>query len=73
MFISKTEFSLHIEDIVRQLECSYVDALMYYANTTGAHDEDIAKMISDPLKEKIRVEVANDFILPKRTDGELEF
>ena len=73
MFSSKTEFSLYIERTKKESGASYLETLLDYANETGAYDEDIAKMLTETLKQKILVESQEDYVFGKRTDGELEF
>lgn len=73
MFKSKTEFSLHIENLRKENSCTYIEALLDYAESTGAHDEEIAKMISPSLKEKIALEAQEDYILQPRTDASFDY
>ena len=65
MFESKTAFSLHIENLVKEHECTYTEALLYYAEITGAEYEDMASMMSPCLIEKVKLEAQEKFQLPK--------
>lgn len=72
MFETKTAFSLHIEDIVKEHECSYTEALLYYAELTGAEYTDMADMMSPCLIEKVRIEAELNHHLPKPTTFQID-
>lgn len=67
MFESKTAFSLHIESLVKEHECTYTEALIYFAEISGAEYEDMSSMMSPCLIEKVRLEAQERFLLPKET------
>ena len=67
LFKTKTEFSLHIESLAKEHDCSYIDACLYFAEITGADYSDLALMMSASLIEKIRIEAQSLFHLPKST------
>lgn len=72
MFTSMTDFSLHIEKIVKDTGKSYLETLMDYANETGAEFDAMAKMMTETLKEKIRLEASEEYMLPKSTTTVLD-
>jgi hypothetical protein len=72
MFETKTAFSLHIEELVRQHECSYTEALLFYAEVTGAEYSSIAEMMSPCLVEKVRIEAEINHHLPKPTTFQID-
>lgn len=72
MFETKTAFSLHIEDLVKEHGCSYTEALLYYAEITGAEYEDMASMMSSCLVEKVRMEAEQNHHLPKPTTIQID-
>ncbi len=66
--ISETNFciNLTIEGIVKEKELSYMDAVLYYAQTSEIEPEAMAKMLNQSIKDKIEVE-AQELHLLKRT------
>ena len=56
--VTKEEFHKAIEDIVWDLDCTYVEAAMNYANKVGMDPESVGEMIKrDPvLKSKFQEE-----------------
>ena len=72
MFENKTSFSLHIESLVKEHDCTYTDALLYYAEITGAEYSDIANMMSSCLVEKVRMEAEKTHHLPKPTTIQID-
>ena len=68
MFETKAAFSLNIENIVYEHECSYTDALLYFSETTGADYKDMAEMMSDCLKEKVKQEAISNFHIKQDTE-----
>ena len=61
-----TKFAEEIEDIVWDLDISYLDAVILYCERKGIEPEETKKLISKPLKEKIEVDAMNLNLLPKR-------
>lgn len=72
MFDTKTSFSLHIEDLVKEHSCSYTDALIYYAEITGAEYSDMVDMMSTCLIEKVRIEAETTHHLPRSTTTQID-
>jgi hypothetical protein len=62
---SKEEFSVTIERFAKQKRCSYMDAVILYAEENEIEVESAARMISQSLKEKIEVEAQDLNFLPK--------
>lgn len=65
MFKNSNEFSLHIESIAKAKRLSHMDAVLEYCKVNQIEPDDVTRLISKSLKEKI----ANDFMelgfLPK--------
>lgn len=65
MFKNSNEFSLHIESIAKAKRLSHMDAVLEYCKDNQIEPDDVTRLISKSLKEKI----ANDFMelgfLPK--------
>jgi len=55
-FRSSNEFSIHIEEQVRSLNISYMEAIITYCNEQDIDVERIAGLISSSLKDKIQLE-----------------
>ena len=53
MFKTANEFSLHIEQIVRDKKMSYMDAVLEYCKENYLEPEDVSKLINISLKDKI--------------------
>lgn len=60
-----TNFSFQIEKIVTEKNISYMDAVVWYCEETGFEIELAAKMISNTLKSKIKMEAEELHYLPK--------
>ena len=65
------EFSLKIEEIVWDKDVSYMDAIVLYCEETGFEVELAAKLISNVLKSKIKVEAESLHFLPKSNTAKL--
>jgi len=67
MFKTANEFSLHIEEIVREKKnLSYMDAVLYYCKENFLEPEDIASLINKSLKDKIEMNFRDLNYLPKQ-------
>ena len=66
MFKTANEFSLHIEQIVRDTRMSYMDAVLEYCKENYLEPEDIASLINKSLKDKIEMNFRERNYLPKQ-------
>jgi len=66
-----TTFSLTIENIVREKQIPYMDAIIQYCHETGLEIELVAKLISGALKSKIKIEAEDLNFLPKSNTHKL--
>jgi hypothetical protein len=66
MFKSSNDFSLHIEQIVRDKKISYMDAVLQYCKENFIEPEDVAKLVNKSLKDKLEVNFQDENYLPKR-------
>lgn len=64
-------FSIDIEDIVEDKDVSYMDAVIIYCEKKGLEIEIAAKMCSDALKAKIRMEAQSLHYLPRSNTAKL--
>ena len=60
------DLNLTIEQIVRDTELSYMEAVLDYAKTSEIEPEAMAKMLNQSIKDKIEVE-AQSLNMLKRT------
>ena len=60
------DLNLTIENIVQEKELSYMDAVLYHAQTLELEPEAMAKMLNQSIKDKIEVE-AQSLNMLKRT------
>lgn len=65
MFKTANEFSLYIEQLVREKKLSYMDAVLDYCKENFLEPEDISKLINKSLKEKIALDMQELNYLPK--------
>jgi len=65
-FISRDKFVEDIEKIVLDTDQSYIDAIVSYCEDNNIDIESVNKLISKPLKEKLRYE-ATELNYLKRT------
>jgi hypothetical protein len=66
IFKSSNEFSMYIEQIVRDKNISYMDAILKYCQENFIEPEDIAKLVNKSLKDKLEVNFQDEDYLPKK-------
>lgn len=74
MQVSRDEivsFSCEIERIVYDKDVSYMDAIILYCEDTGLEVELAAKLVSDTLRSKIKMEAEDLHFLPKSNTAKL--
>lgn len=64
-------FSIMIEKIAKEKHVSYMDAVILYCEETGFEVEVAAKLISNALKSKIKMEAEELNFLPKSNTTKL--
>ena len=57
--MNSKEFSLTIENIVKEKKISHMDAVIWYCEQNGLDTSQVSSLISKSLKEKIQVEAVN--------------
>jgi hypothetical protein len=70
-FMSQTKFSSEIEDIVKSSNLSYIESVLHYCEENSIELETISKLISKPLKERIRCEAMDLNFLKKSSRAKL--
>ena len=53
-FLTPQKFAIEIEKIVLEEELNYIDAILHYCDTNSLEIESITKLISKPLKERLK-------------------
>jgi hypothetical protein len=53
-FLTPSKFALEIEKIVAEENCNYIDAICHYCEINSIEVDSIAKLISKPLKERLK-------------------
>ena len=66
IFKSSNDFSMHIEQIVRDKKISYMDAVLQYCKENFIEPQDVAKLVNKSLKDKLDVNFQDENYLPKR-------
>lgn len=71
-FICSSKFSQIIEEIVKKnQDMNYIDAIVYYCEERGLEVDSITKLISKPLKEKIKCDAINLNFLKRTSRAKL--
>lgn len=66
-FLSPEKFALDIERYVQENSCDYIEAIVNYCEHNNIEIETISKLISKPLKEKLRYNATQLNFLKKTT------
>ena len=53
-FLTPQKFAMEIEKIVANDELNYIDAILHYCENNNLEVESITKLISKPLKERLK-------------------
>jgi hypothetical protein len=70
-FISKDKFAEDIESLVLKTKMNYIDAIVEYCEENSIEMESVSKLISKPLKEKIKRDATELNFLKKTTRAKL--
>ena len=70
-FVSKDKFAEDIEALVLKSNYSYIEAIVYYCESNDIELDLVGKLVSRPLKEKIRCEAMDLNFLKKTSRGKL--
>lgn len=66
MFKTANEFSLHIEQIVKEKRINYMDAVLDYCKENFLEPDDVSSLINKSLKDKLEVDFREMNYLPKQ-------
>ena len=64
-FLSKKRFSKMVEDTVRKMSMSYMDAVVYLCDENTIEVDDVKKYLSSSIKDRIEAEAMNLNFLEK--------
>ena len=53
-FLTPQKFAMEIEKIVAEDELNYIDAIIHYCESNNLEVESMTKLISTPLKERLK-------------------
>ena len=53
-FLTPQKFAMEIEKIVAEENLNYIDAIVHYCDVNSLEIESITKLISKPLKERLK-------------------
>ena len=53
-FLTPSKFALEIEKIVSEAKINYIDAIVHYCELNEIEVDSITKLVSKPLKEKLK-------------------
>ena len=70
-FISRDKFVEDIEKLVLETNQSYIDAIVFYCEKNNIDIESVNKLVSKPLKEKLRYEATELNYLKRTSHGKL--
>ena len=70
-FISKDKFAEDIEKMVLDRSLSYIDAIVEYCSENDIELDGVNKLVSKPLKEKLKYEATQLNFLKKTSHGKL--
>ncbi len=72
-FLCQSKFAQDIEYLVMTSKINYIEAIVTYCEENGIEFESISKLISKPLKEKLRNEATQLNFLKKTSRAKLVF
>ena len=70
-FLCPQNFAQDIEQIVKNSKINYIDAIITYCEENSIEVETVSKLISKPLKEKLRHNATELNFLKKTTRAKL--
>ena len=70
-FLSQSKFSTDIEELVKESGLTYIESIVTYCDENTIDIETVSKLISKPLKERIRCEAMQLNYLKKSSRAKL--
>lgn len=72
-FLTSDKFSYAIEQLVLTEKVNYIEAIVLFCESNGIEVDSIAKLISKPLKEKLKWDAVRLNYMKKSTRAKLPF
>ena len=72
-FVSKEKFAEEIEKIVKTSQMNYIDAIVEYCTINNIEVESVSKLISKPLKDKLRYDATELNYLKQSSKAKIKF
>lgn len=63
--LTKADLISQVESLVRTEGMGYAESIVHICDSKGIDPEDVAKLISGSLKEKLKAEAQRNNLLPK--------
>mgnify|MGYP001062172142 FL=1 len=70
-FMTTAKFSQDVERIAYENKMNYIDAIVHYCETNEIEIESVSKLISKPLKEKLKYDAQKLNFIKKTTRAKL--
>lgn len=70
-FLTPSKFALEIEKIVAEENINYIDAIVMYCENNNLEIESVTKLISKPLKERLKWDAIRLNFMKKTTRAKL--
>jgi hypothetical protein len=70
-FMTTAKFSQDVERIAYENKMNYIDAIVHYCETNEIEIESVSKLISKPLKEKLKYDAQKLNYIKKTTRAKL--
>ena len=70
-FLCQNKFTSDIEQLVLKSELNYIEAIISYCEDNNIEFESVGKLISKPLKEKLKAEATELNYLKRTTRSKL--
>jgi hypothetical protein len=70
-FLTPSKFSLEIEKIVAEEGMNYIDAICHYCEINSIEVDSITKLVSKPLKERLKYDAINLNFMKKTSRAKL--
>ena len=70
-FLTPSKFALEIEKIVIEENFNYIDAICHYCEINSLEVESVTKLISKPLKERLKNDAVNLNFMKKTSRAKL--
>ena len=70
-FMTPTKFAQEVEKIAHDNTMNYIDSIVHYCESNDIEIESVSKLISKPLKEKLKGEALKLNFMKKTTKAKL--